>query len=204
MHHTTALQVVPCPLSVSEVSEPYIPEAVASPCASFTITDLLEQIVCQVVPAPLPAHAKKPRGAPQKVSWRQLWLGLLYCVLGGMHSYQDFWRTLMMKAVGPFAPLEQITDDALVLRCEQAGVEPLQQMLAALSERLAQPLASAAAKVGTPVAAFATSIVAVDESTLDAVCRHLEHLRPLRAGDPALLAGKLAGRFNIRTQQWDF
>ena len=62
---------------------------------------------------------------------------------------------------------------------------------------------AAAPLVQTPLAAWAREIVSIDESTLDAVQRWLEPLRHRPAGDAALLAGKIAGRFNLRTQQWD-
>ncbi len=38
----------------------------------------------------------------------------------------------------------------------------------------------------------------------DAMQRHLATQRDLPDGDSRLLPGKLAGRFDIRTQQWDF
>src|SRR5512135_3218966 len=37
----------------------------------------------------------------------------------------------------------------------------------------------------------------------DAMKRHLRQPRDLPAGDAALCPGKAAGRFNIRTQQWE-
>ncbi len=41
------------------------------------------------------------------------------------------------------------------------------------------------------------------KTTLDAISRRLNWARALKKGDLRSLAGKLAGRFNIRTQQWD-
>lgn len=148
-----------------------------------------------------PKAASKRRGAPQKVSWPHLWLGLLYGVLSGMNSYQAWWRLLCTQAIGPFAPLAKISDDALVKRLTQAGLAPLQQLFAALSQLLGQQLS---ALTTTPLAPFASAIVALDETTLEAVARHLKWWRQFPIGDSHLLAGKLAGRFNIRTQQWDF
>ena len=85
-------------------------------------------------------------------------------------------------------------------RLEQGGLEPLQQLARYYSTLLAERLAPL---VQTPLAAWAREIVSIDESTLDAVQRWLEPLRHRPKGDPALLAGKIAGRFNLRTQQWD-
>lgn len=183
MHHTTALQVTSEPAAVA-VQMPPLP------------TELLWALE----PAEhLPSSARPRRGRPLEVSWPHLWLGLLSCVLQGMHSYQDFWRLLCSEPIGDFAPV-QVSDDALVKRLLQAGLEPLQQILTLLSQRLSQRLGPI---VTTTLAPFASEIVALDETTLDAVARHLSWLRELPVGDPRLLAGKLAGRFNIRSQQWD-
>jgi len=56
--------------------------------------------------------------------------------------------------------------------------------------------------VPAPLAAFATEVVVLDETTLDKVARHLPALRGVPDGDRRLLAGKLAGVFDIRLQQW--
>ena len=45
-------------------------------------------------------------------------------------------------------------------------------------------------------------MVAIDQTTLDAVMRHLPELRKLKNGDPVLLPGRLSGRFDLRRQQW--
>jgi hypothetical protein len=52
------------------------------------------------------------------------------------------------------------------------------------------------------LAPFASHIIALDETKLDAVVRHLPWQRQHRVGDPALLAGKLAALFDIRAQRW--
>ena len=140
------------------------------------------------------------RGRPLEVSWMHLWLGLLTAAFEGMDSYQDWWRLMCSQAIGPFDPLD-LTDDALIKRLRQAGLQPLLDLLHHVSSLLAPRLAELPT---TQLAPFAHEILALDETTLDAVMRHLPSLRPLRKGEPGLLAGKLAGRFNIRTQQWDF
>jgi hypothetical protein len=133
------------------------------------------------------------------ISWPHLWLGLLVSVLVGMKNYQQFWRRLCSEWIGPFAPV-QLSDDALVKRLKQAGLEPLQALLQAISQTLASQLEGL---IPCHLASFATRIVAIDETTWDAVQRHLKSLRQLATGDARLLAGKLAGRFNLRTQQWE-
>ncbi len=51
-------------------------------------------------------------------------------------------------------------------------------------------------------APFAQQILALDESTMDAVNRWLKELREVPLGDASLLAGRLVGLFDIRRQQW--
>ena len=141
---------------------------------------------------------KPGRGRPRHLPEGQLWLGLLWCVLEGMHSYQDLWRFLGSRVVGGFAPV-QLTDDAIVKRLEQAGLEPLQQLLLHVNQWLASHLQPA---MTSTLAAFATQIVALDETTLDAVARHLSWQRLHPKGHPVLLPGKLAGLFDLRQQCW--
>src|SRR5258708_6225500 len=45
-------------------------------------------------------------------------------------------------------------------------------------------------------------VLALDESTLDAVGRWLPALRLLLPGDPGLLAGRISALFDLRRQQW--
>ncbi len=141
---------------------------------------------------------RRPRGRPRELCESHLWLSLLLSLLGGMRSYQDWWRWLCSTAIGPFQPLA-LTDDALLKRLRQAGVEPVRQLFCLVSQGLAQSLAGHSS---TALAPFASQILALDECTLDRLTRHLPLLRAVPAGDPRLLAGKLVALFNIRTQQW--
>lgn len=138
-------------------------------------------------------------GRPQTVSWPHLWLGLLISVLLGMKSYQDWWRRMCSEWIGPFAPVH-LTDDALIKRLKEAGITPLLSLLQSISAQLASQLQHL---VTCPLAPFASRIVCIDETTWDAIKRHLKVLRDIPAGDVRLLPGKLAGRFNIATQQWE-
>src|SRR5712692_9194433 len=121
MHDTPILQATPT-----------MPASVPAQASA-----LLLEVVKTLEPPP---PAGKRRGAPQKIRWPHLWLGLLYGVLTGMNSYQDWWRLLCTQAIGPFAPLAKISDDALVKRLGQAGLAPLQQLFDAFSHLLAQQL----------------------------------------------------------------
>lgn len=92
-------------------------------------------------------------------------------------------------------------DQAIYKRLQQGGSEPLKRLFeqtsAVLEEHLRpyqQNLASFASEV----------VVAIDETTLDKLLRHLPLLRSIGDGDHRLLPGKLAGVFDIRLQQWRY
>jgi hypothetical protein len=160
---------------------------------------LCQALVSQSDPeARLAAEPRGP-GRRQTVSWPHLWLGLLMSVLLGMNNYQQWWRRMSTEWIGPFAPMP-LTDDALIKRLKQAGIEPLLTLLKTISEQLASQLQGL---IPCTLASFARNIVSIDETTWDAVKRHLQKLRDVPDGDDQLIPGKLAGRFNIRTQQWE-
>jgi hypothetical protein len=52
------------------------------------------------------------------------------------------------------------------------------------------------------LAPFASQVLALDESTLDAVGRWLPELRGRLSGESALLAGRISALFDVRLQQW--
>jgi hypothetical protein len=52
------------------------------------------------------------------------------------------------------------------------------------------------------LAPWAAEVLALDESTLDAVGRWLPELRAALPGDPRLLAGRSSALFDVRRQQW--
>jgi hypothetical protein len=181
MHHTSALQDLDL--------------ATARP--------QMEHLLSQALSLPSvesPPPGSRGRGRPVIIQAPHLWFSLLVSVLFGMNSYQALWRRMCSSLVGPFRPI-QVTDDAIVKRLRQAGIEPLHHLLAQVSSHLAHFLAPL---VNTELASFASRIVSLDETTWDAMQRHLASQRDLPDGDSRLLPGKLAGRFDIRTQQWDF
>lgn len=159
---------------------------------------LLAPVEAALAQEPSPEPPSR-RGRPLSLTWPHLWLSLLGSVLLGMENYQQWWRRLCSESIGGFAPV-RLTDDALIKRLKQAGIEPLLRLLTTLSAVLAQQLAAVTA---CPLAPFASRIVCIDETTWDAVQRHLPALRTLSKGERGLLPGKLAGRFDIRRQQWD-
>jgi Transposase DDE domain len=165
---------------------------------------LIERLLVEALPSDprRDATAHRGRGRPPTLSLSHLWFSLMLSVLLGRSSYQDLWRRLGSQVLGPFRPV-QLTDDAIIARLLKAGLEPLQQMFTQLSAVLARRLGPGGA-VPADLAPFASEIVALDETTWDQMQRHLPSQRALPDGHADLLPGKLAGRFNLRTQQWDF
>ena len=185
MHDTACAQAMPMELSGVQAQ----------------MQDLLIEISEPSLSSDAPRERAK-RGQPPKISDGHLWVSLVWSVLLGMSNYQQWWRLVCTTTLGAFAPVADISADALTTRLQQAGLEPLQRLLSQVSAHLAARLAPLGQRL-MPLASFAPEIVAIDESTLDAVYRLLKPLRHLPAGDLGLLPGKLAGRFNLRTQQWE-
>jgi hypothetical protein len=143
------------------------------------------------------AQPSRGRGRPITLAESHLWMGLLWAVLEGLGGYRALARCLATHALGRFAPVS-VSDSALVQRLQQAGYEPLQSLFSQLGTWLRTFLAPPACEL----APFASHIIALDETKLDAVVRRLPWQRQHRKGDPALLAGKLAALFDIRQQRW--
>ncbi len=149
---------------------------------------------------PVPASQSSPRrrrGRPIEVAEAHLWLGLVWAVLGGLGGYHALARLLATQALGRFAPVS-VTGSAVLQRLQQAGLAPLQALFATLGTWLFDFLPAPACHL----APFASRIIALDETKLDALVRRLPWQRQHRVGDPALLAGKLAALFDIRQQRW--
>lgn len=139
---------------------------------------------------------KKP-GRPAQLSWQFLTIGILWCLLLGWKSQLQLWRLVSYFGLKGFAPVP-VTDQAVYDRLERA-VGPMQRLCAQISQWLFDWLAPYEDRSLAP---FAKRILALDESTLDSMKRWIADLRNLPAGDPALLAGRLCGFFDVRRQQW--
>lgn len=182
-------------------SAPALPAVTSAQVTTQLSTALL------VLPEPVPAasgtvavspsSSKRGRGRPVELSETHLWLGLLWAVLEGLGGYRALTRCLATLPLGRFAPVS-ITDSALLQRLQQAGYEPLQALFASLGAWVQTFLSPPACTL----APFASHIIALDETKLDAVTRRLPWQRQHKVGDPALLAGKLAALFDIREQRW--
>jgi hypothetical protein len=143
-------------------------------------------------------HDRKGPGRPRILPAMALWAGLLVCVLRGFSSQLALWRLLSDRGLW-FFPRFPITDQAVYKRLQNAGTAPFETLFGQINTVLADRLKGV---VSTTLAPFASEVVSIDESTLDAVARKLPTLRNVPGGDDRLLPGKLAGAFDLRTQQW--
>lgn len=140
----------------------------------------------------------KKRGRPVQVSWLFLSLGCLWCLLRGWTSQLDLWRLIHGFGLGPFAPVE-VVDQAIYNRLHAKGSWMMQQLCAQMTQWLATRMIP---YEDHSLAPFATEVLALDESTLDALKRWIPDLQGLPAGHSQLLAGRLSCLFDIRRQQW--
>lgn len=125
--------------------------------------------------------------------------GVIVCVLRGWGSQLAIWRLLTERGLWRY-PRYPISDQAVYKGMEKGGVEPLKQLFSLVSQELEVRLASYI----QPIATFASEVVAIDASSLDQLLRHLPSLRQVPKGDDRLMPGKLAGVYDIRSQQWRY
>jgi hypothetical protein len=165
-----------------------------SPSTLGQIESFLEDVICRLEPD---QQEPKP-GRPCIMPALALWGGVLICILRGYTSQLALWRLLTQHGLWSY-PRFPVTDQAVYNRLDHADPSPLaflfEQVRDALTERVA-PYADA------DLVPFASGVYALDQTTLDPVARMLPTLRGLPDGDPALLAGRLDGVFDLRRQQW--
>jgi hypothetical protein len=141
---------------------------------------------------------KQKRGHPVVLSQEHLWLALLVAILRGMPSFASVWRLISWQGVGNF-PLLKMTRDGVRKRLINEQLDSLQELLRRVTNALLRWTAPCA---DADLAPFAPQVVALDESTLDAVRRLSNDVRNEARGNSRLLVGKLAGLFDLRRQQW--
>ena len=175
-----------------------------APAAGLPTTPVVGEIeaclhtaIAQLPPAAVGAARSGP-GRPRILPSLCLWAGLLVGVLRGFRRQLALWR-LLTGGNFWFYPRFPVTDQAVYTRLAHAGTAPLERLFHQISAVLAKRLAP---DQQTTLAPFATEVLVLDETTLDQVARLLPALRPVPAGDVRLLPGKLAGRFDVRRQQW--
>jgi hypothetical protein len=143
------------------------------------------------------ALPSKRRGRPATLSALHLCLAIVLCGLQGFGSQLKLWRLLCLEPIGPFAPV-RVVDQAIYNRLAHAA-GAMQAFFEQVSGSLREQLVGLQDRTLAP---WARQVLALDESTLDAVGRWLPQLRGLRAGDPHLLAGRISALFDVRLQQW--
>lgn len=158
------------------------------------IEAFLREIIESLTPMQAPAGGV---GRPRILPALALWAGVLVCILRGWNRQLGVWRLLSERGLWNY-PRFPISDQAVYKRLEQGGSEPLKNLFFLASSVLAERLQPYAQKLHLDF----PEIVAIDQSTLDKVLRHLPILRSVADGDRQLLPGKLAGVFDVRLQQW--
>ena len=158
----------------------------------------IEKFLQQCLEGMEPDRNDKGPGRPRILPAMALWAGLLVCVLRGFESQLAIWRLISERGLW-FFPRFPVTDQAVYKRLHEAGPEPFERLFTQISSVLTERLQGL---VSEQLAPFAKQVVCIDESTLDAVSRRLPPLRKIPKGDSRLLAGKLAGVFDVRRQQW--
>jgi hypothetical protein len=156
-----------------------------------------EQVLAQTMPEP-------SGGRPPEVGELSLWMAVIVVLLRRLRSQRAIWRLLAGGGLW-HEPCYEVTDQAIYNRLDRQGSGPLPAFFARLTELLLiwlQPALQAHACQVEKLAPFATEVVALDESTLDAVSRRLPMLRKVPAGDERLLPGKLVAVFDVRRQLW--
>ena len=179
---------------------PAPPGAPAALPPSPVVADI-EQFLCEAITTLTPAEpgpGQRGPGRPRVLPALCLWAGLLVCVLHGFTSHLALWRLLTSRDCWRY-PRVAISDQALYHRLARDGTGPLEHLFQHLSTLLAERLAPYSV---TTLAAFATGVYALDQTTLDQVARLLPALQTVPAGAAALLPGALAGLFDLRRQQW--
>ena len=160
-----------------------------------------EQILCflQELLRPVPAEPVAPkRGRPRELSSDHLWLAMLVVMLRGFSGFACVWRLLTWTGVGSF-PLLDFTRAGVRKRLVQGDLASLHELLRRVSAAL---LPWTTRFQDESLASFATTVLALDQSTLDAVRRCCQDVREEASDSPRLLVGKLAGFFDVRRQQW--
>ncbi len=161
----------------------------------YEVENFIQLALADFIPE---TNKTETRGRPAILPNLCLWAGLLVCVVRGFSSQLSLWRLLSGGNLWSY-PRFPISDEAVYKRLESADLAPLQQLFQHISTLLSQRLAP---YHFLPLAAFASQVVALDETTLDQVARSLPALRQAPKGSDTLLPGKLSALFDLRRQQW--
>lgn len=139
---------------------------------------------------------KRGRGAPPVLPAVCLWAGMLVCVLRAFSRQLDLWRLLALHGLWDY-PRPPVCDEAVYDRLARSGDAPMATLFVRITALLRERLAPFSASTLAP---FARAVIALDETTLDAVTRQLPAYR--RTAGRGRLPGKLATLFDLRLQQF--
>jgi len=137
------------------------------------------------------------RGKPATLTALHLCLGIVLCGLEGFGSQLKLWRRFCLEPIGPFAPV-CVVDQAVYNRLARAA-GAMRAFFEQVSGWMGEQLVGLEDRTLAP---WATQVLALDESTLDAVGRWLPELRRVLPGDPRRLSGRISALFDLRRQQW--
>jgi hypothetical protein len=143
---------------------------------------------------------KVGRGRPATFSLEHLWLAILVGMLNQADGLSRIWRSMRSGPIGPF-PAITVTYCAVRDRLLKASMLPLQQFFVQIREALLL-FQEQSGVCALPLAQFAPQVVALDETSLDELKRLTSDLREVPDKNPHLRPGKLAGLFDLRSQQW--
>jgi hypothetical protein len=174
-----------------------LPSLPASLGDRAAVVDRIEYVLRELIGS-MEAGPPEPRGrgAPAVLPAVCLWAGMLVCVLRGFSRQLDLWRLVALHGLWDY-PVAPVCDEAVYDRLARSGDAPMASLFVRITEALRERLAPFAA---TRLAPFAREVMALDETTLDVVTRHLPAYRG--AQGRARLPGKLATLFDLRLQQW--
>lgn len=152
----------------------------------------------EVLPKLEPIVGDGKRGRPRVVPSVALWSGMLLCVVEGFTGMRSVWRLISQSGLWRY-PRFPVTDQAIYKRLAAEGAAPMRQLFVDITKVLAERLTPLLAEA-PPVCGFASAVVALDESTLDKMARHLPALREVPTRKR--LGGGMAGLYDVRAQQW--
>jgi hypothetical protein len=155
----------------------------------------VEEYVLQKSQALVPVGRR--RGKPATLTALHLCLGIVLCGLEGFGSQLKLWRRCCLEPIGPFAPV-CVVDQAVYNRLARAA-GAMRAFFEQVSGWMGEQLVGLEERTLAP---WATQVLALDESTLDAVGRWLPELRRVLPGDPRRLSGRISALFDLRRQQW--
>jgi hypothetical protein len=124
----------------------------------------------------------KRRGRPETLSLLHLCLGVVVCGLEGFQSQRKLWRRLCLEPMGPFAPV-LVGDQAVYNRLARGGAAAMRAFFEQISGWMGEQVEGWQERSLAP---WASQVLALDESTLEAVARWLPQLRAVLPGDPRL------------------